>query len=83
MVSRSDRRNVVTIRVAAQEPKNSEEIQAEIEEGFMEASPAWRKRRDEGRIAPIRVEWVTFQDLVRLESGKLKATVEERFEGAR
>lgn len=83
VVSRSDRRNVVTIRVAAQEPENAEQVQAEIEEGFMEASPAWRKRRDEGRIAPIRVEWVAVEDLVRLESGKLKPIVEERFEGAR
>jgi phenylacetate-CoA ligase len=48
VVGRSDRKNVVAIRIAAEEPENSEEIRGRIEDEIMETTPAWRKRRDEG-----------------------------------
>jgi len=79
VVSRSDRKNVVAIRIAAEKPENSEELRTRIEDEIMELSPAWRLRRDEGRIAPLQLEWVAFNDLVRVQSGKLKEIVEKRY----
>ncbi|OAA65588.1 AMP-dependent synthetase/ligase [Niveomyces insectorum RCEF 264] len=82
VVQRSERRNVVTIRIAAEAPgpDQAEEIRARIENGIMETTAAWRKRRDEGFIAPLVVDWVAFKDLARIEtSGKLREIVEERY----
>ncbi|KUJ21665.1 uncharacterized protein LY89DRAFT_681104 [Mollisia scopiformis] len=81
VVSRSDKKTVVTIRIVAEKPEMSEEIRTRIEGGIMEITPAWRERRDEGRIAPLKLEWVAFKDLVQVESsGKLKEIVEKRYE---
>ncbi|KAI9685400.1 MAG: hypothetical protein M1822_004531 [Bathelium mastoideum] len=80
VVRRSDRQNVISLRIASEEPKTSSDIRTRIEEGFMKASPAWRKRRDEGFISPIHLQWVAVKDLSRIESsGKLREIVEERY----
>jgi len=80
VVRRSKRRNVIVIRVVGEKPENADSIREKIEEGIMEVSPAWRKRRDEGFISPIQVEWVGLESLSRIEtSGKLREIVEERY----
>ncbi|KAI0129918.1 hypothetical protein BJ170DRAFT_618086 [Xylariales sp. AK1849] len=80
VVRRSESQNTVTIRIAAAEPVDAEDVKKRIQEDINETSPAWKKRSAEGFIAPIRLEWCAIRDLVRIESsGKLREIVKEKF----
>ncbi|KAJ8123792.1 hypothetical protein ONZ43_g337 [Nemania bipapillata] len=81
VIRRRGTQNVVIFRVAAVEPKDSVELVKKLEEEIGKVNPSWEKNRSSGQVAPIELEWTSFQKLAFREgSGKLRAVVDERFD---
>ena len=72
---------VLVCRIVCDEPpeKGKERVCEEIEERIAGVSPSWGKNRGNGNLGPVRVEWISKDQLVvREESGKMRDIIEER-----
>lgn len=81
IVRRKGESNILTFRIAAQEPENPEAVKRFLEGGLTQVIPSWTKNRELGHIGPLELEFVQMKDMVvHDKTGKLKNFIEERFE---
>lgn len=69
----------LTFRVVTEKPNNAEEIREKVDVQLCDFNSNWRGSQAKGYIAPLRVEFITVDQLQLKSSGKVSDIVEERF----
>ncbi|KAF2175890.1 hypothetical protein K469DRAFT_683361 [Zopfia rhizophila CBS 207.26] len=69
----------LTIRIVAKQPDNPEDVRQKINARLGQISGKWVEHQKNGYIAPLRLEWISVDQLQLKSSGKVSDIVEERF----